>query len=128
VIGADGTIFVGVNKELWAVDPGGKEVRPRGFEDRIEDTPVALTRNLVTVISRFGGLLALDSERAPVFGYYLYGSGYASPGMNAAGVMYIADHYTRFSAIPTDVTLARSPWPKFRGNPRNTGNLADSIP
>jgi hypothetical protein len=31
-------------------------------------------------------------------------------------------------AIQGDAPLASTPWPKFRGNLRNTGNLADGQP
>jgi hypothetical protein len=30
-----------------------------------------------------------------------------------------------FTALPNGVPLARTPWPRFRGNARNTGNALD---
>ena len=77
-------------------------------------------------MSRYGHLLALDFQTNPRWGYYVKSTGHSSPGISEEGVMYLPDEYNKFSAIPANISLARSPWPKFRGNPSNTGNLADN--
>jgi hypothetical protein len=47
----------------------------------------------------------------------------ASPVVAPSGVTYLAGF--SYYAINTDVPLAHSTWPKFRCNPRNTGNVRD---
>ena len=58
--------------------------------------------------------------------YGLYTCGIASPTVSHEGVTYAAGVWTKFEAIQTHVPIGRTAWPKFRGNLRNTGNLADN--
>jgi hypothetical protein len=45
------------------------------------------------------------------------------------GTIYLPDVGAQgLTALRGTTPLARSPWPKFRGNPRNTGNLQDAAP
>jgi hypothetical protein len=64
--------------------------------------------------------------------YYLYRYGYGSPAVGPTGDIYAPDCGVAFgrgfSALRAGVALARTPWPKFRGNARNTGNLLDVAP
>ena len=126
VIAQDGVIYVGVNHELWAVNPDGTQKWPRWNEEPIEASPVALAEGCVSLLSRRGLLLTLDEERRPVSSYWCYGAGYACQAVGPTGVSYIAERAFLFSALDSNLPLARSPWPKFRGNARNTGNLADA--
>ena len=59
--------------------------------------------------------------------YYGYGYGYGSPALSTNGMIYMMESGTHFSALPTGVPPATSPWPSFRGNPRNTGNANDVL-
>jgi len=126
VIAQEGTIYLGVNHELWAVNPDGTQKWPRWNEEPIEAPPVALANRTVSVFSRAGLLLTLDEKREPVCSYYCDGAGYACQAVGPTGVSYVAERGSLFSALNSTLPLARSPWPKFRGNPRNTGNLADA--
>jgi outer membrane protein assembly factor BamB len=128
VLGQDGTIYVGVNQELWALSPEGKLRWPRWNEEPIEAAPVALAERCVVYIARSGSLLTLDDNREPVCKYYCHAGGYACPAVGPAGNTYLSERYMYFSAFDSHLPLARSPWPRFRGNPRNTGNIADSTP
>jgi len=56
--------------------------------------------------------------------YYLYGYGYGSPAIGPTGAIYVPGP-GGFIALRAGVSLARTPWPKFRGNARNTGNAQD---
>ena len=126
VIAQDGVIYVGVNQELWAVNPDGTRKWPRWNEEPIDASPLALANRTVSFLSRRGYLLTLDEKREPVCSYYGYGAGYACPAVGPTGVSYVAERGSLFSALDSSLPPARSPWPRFRGNPRNTGNLADS--
>jgi outer membrane protein assembly factor BamB len=125
VIAEDGMIYVGVNSELWAITADGKQKWSRGIELQIDAPPVALADKTVCFISQHGLLLDLDSERRINWIYNCFGYGYASPAVSASGEFYLSDKGAYFSAVPAKVPLAKSPWPKFRGNPRNTGNIGD---
>jgi hypothetical protein len=43
-------------------------------------------------------------------------------------MLQIRDLRKSFGALRADVPLAQTPWPKFHGNPRNTGNVLDNLP
>jgi outer membrane protein assembly factor BamB len=125
VIGEDGTIYIGVNYALWGISPDGRQKWTRGIDLPVDASPLALADKSVCFISRQGLLLDLDTERQPKWSYYGYTYGYASPAVSPNGKFYLSDRGTFLSAIPGGVSLAKSPWPKYRGNARNTGNIAD---
>ena len=52
--------------------------------------------------------------------------GHAPPAVSPTGAIYVSDSGHLF-AIRNKVPLAHSAWPKFRGNPRNTGNVKDLL-
>jgi hypothetical protein len=63
--------------------------------------------------------------------YNLFGYGYGSPAVGPTGAIYVPDRGVAgvgFSALRAGAALARTPWPKFRGNARNTGNIQDTTP
>jgi outer membrane protein assembly factor BamB len=133
VIGQDGTVYVGVSGNVWAVTPEGKPRWQRVLEDPpgsgpLEAAPVALTHRAVAVFPRTGLLITLADEGQWLSTYYCYGSGYASPAVGPSGIMYIADRGRFFTAVDGNLPAARSPWPMFHANPRHTGNQADVEP
>jgi outer membrane protein assembly factor BamB len=125
VIAEDGTIYVGMNNELWAINPDGKQKWPRGMDLLIDASPLALSDKTVCLIARQGLLLDFDSERTVQWMYNCLGYVYASPAVSPNGKFYLLDKWHLFSAVPVGVSLAKSAWPKFRGNARNTGNIND---
>jgi len=134
VIGPDGSVYVGVWDSLWAVSPDGKKKWARLGEPNypFDSSPVVLTSGSICCVSTYGMLWHANSEGGLQGMYYLYGYGYGSPAIGLTGAIYIADGGGvaggGFSALRAGVSLAHSPWPKFRGNPRNTGNLQDTAP
>ena len=82
-------------------------------------------------VARSGLLVNLDPERNWGWSYYLYGYGYGSPAVGPTGAIYVPDCGVAgrgFSALRAGASLAHTPWPKFRGNARNTGNAQDTSP
>jgi hypothetical protein len=114
-----------VNTELWAITADGGEKWRRGVDELIDASPVALADKSVCCISRLGLLLDLDPQRVMQWTYYVYGYGYACPAVSPSGKFYLSDRGVQFSSVPAGVPLAKSPWPRFRGNARNTGNIRD---
>jgi outer membrane protein assembly factor BamB len=133
VIGPGGTVYVGVLQHLWAINPDAKKKwgTVGGENYLVEASPIVLADGSICVVSRFGSLMNLDSEQNLVWSCYLDGYGYGSPAVGPTGAIYVPDWSVAgggFSALRASATLAHSPWPKFRGNARNTGNVQDSAP
>jgi outer membrane protein assembly factor BamB len=127
VLGADGTIYVGVNSALWAISPEGVKRSERNFyqKDPIHASPTIVADNVVYVLFNNSGLVALDADQHTVWSFLLTGHSRASPGIGADGSIYEVDQHKDyvFRALDTRRPLARTPWPKFRANARNTGHV-----
>jgi outer membrane protein assembly factor BamB len=133
VIGPDATIYVGVLQHLWAVNSDGKKKWGRvGGEDyAFETSPVVLASGSICCVSRNGALQYVSTEGVGQSTYYLHGYGYGSPAVGPTGAIYVPDCGVAeggFTALRAGASLARTPWPKFRGNARNTGNAQDAAP
>jgi outer membrane protein assembly factor BamB len=126
VIAGDGMIFVGVGQELWEITPEGKQVWTRGMGCPVEATPMALADSSVCVLCRWGFFACLDRERNQKWGAFFYNYGYTSLGIGADGTVYAQRDISRLAALAAGVPLAKSSWPKFRGNMANTGNVKDN--
>jgi outer membrane protein assembly factor BamB len=126
VIAGDGMIFVGVGQELWEITPEGKQVWTRGMGCPVEAAPMALADSSVCVLCRWGFFACLDRERNQKWGAFFYNYGYASLGIGPDGTVYATRDISRLAALAAGVPLAKSSWPKFRGNMANTGNVKDN--
>ena len=127
VISPEGVLYVGVNTNLWAISRDGKKIWERADEGVLDSAPFVLADTSVAWISRYGALFNIEPDRRfKAMRPFLWG-GYASPGISPAGTVYLPAFWTNFSALRSDLPLARSPWPRFRGNARNTGNVADIL-
>jgi outer membrane protein assembly factor BamB len=137
VIGVDGTVYVGVGAHLWAIGADGKKKwGGTGDEDYpLESTPVALAGGAICYVSRYGMLTYVNAEGVERQMYYLgrysYGC-YGSPAVAPTGAICVPDGCSNpgggFSALRAGASLAHTPWPKFRCNARNTGNVQDAAP
>jgi outer membrane protein assembly factor BamB len=134
VIGPDGTIYLGVLDSLCAVSPDGKKKWMRlGEPNYLFDTsPVVLASEPISIccVSRYGMLWYANPEGGLQGMYYLYGYGGGSPAIGPTGAIYVPDFGGvaggAFTALRAGASLARTPWPHFRGNSRNTGNVQDT--
>ena len=128
VIGPDGTLYVGVNTNLWAVLPNGTKQWDQPDLELIEASPLALADNTVCFLTQRGLLINLDAQRHWHWTCWLSAHGHSSPVLSPEGVIYIfgSEPLGRaLYALPAKVPLARSPWPKFRGDAQNTGRLRE---
>jgi outer membrane protein assembly factor BamB len=134
VIGTDGTVYLGVLQHLWAISPDGKKEwgRVGGDYYPFESTPVVLANGTICCSSRYGMLCYVTAEGVVQPMYYLYYYGYGSPAIGPNGTIYVPDTGSArgcgFSALRGSEALAHAPWPRFRGNARNTGNALDVAP
>lgn len=134
VIGMDGTIYLGVHQHLWAITPDGQKKwgRVGGEEYPCDNPPIVLAEGSICWVSRYGVLCFTSQEAVLRYMNYLYGYGYGSPAVRPSGAIYAPNRgaYSGcgFTAFRAGAALARTPWPKFRGNPSNTGNALDVTP
>jgi outer membrane protein assembly factor BamB len=129
VIGADGTLYVGANRDLSAINRDGTLKWSRGNEDLVDSTPLAIDDGSVWYNSRFGKLTCLSSAKQ-YGGENFLGTefGVASPAIGPSGTIYSRGWYSKFYALQTHVPLAKTAWPKFRANAANTGVVNEPTP
>jgi len=113
-----------VNKQLWSITAEGDKKWERDVEDLIIPTPLILSDATVCFQSGWG--VMLNMGLAEGVNWVFPGVGRAAPSVSADGAIYVSDA-TQIKAVRTKAVLMRSPWPKFRGNPRNTGNVKDLL-
>jgi outer membrane protein assembly factor BamB len=126
VFAADGKIYIGVNDHLWAVSSEGKKLWEQATDDPqffIEASPAALADGSVVYSSRYALLTDLGPDQKQKWNVYLYAYGFGSPNFGPTGTVFTYGEWTNFYAFRGSVPLAQSPWPKFRGDTRNSGNV-----
>ena len=131
VISLDGTIYVGVLEFPWAISADGQKKWGRADREGnpFDTSPVVLADGSICWVSRAGQLTYSSPEGGVQNMSYLFWYGGGSPAVGRGGEIYVSDGGAAagcgFTALRAGAVLARSPWPKFRGNARNTGNALD---
>jgi hypothetical protein len=124
-VGFNGRLYIATTDEVWALNADSTRRWVRGKMDT-DATPTALADGTVTIVWRNGQIQNIDPDYNHTWYYGYYSCGISSPTVSSSGVTYMAGIWSKFEAIRTSVPLGKTPWPKFRGNMRNTGNLADN--
>jgi outer membrane protein assembly factor BamB len=131
VIGQDGTLYVGVNQNVWLVSPAGQKKGEQLGDIMFEATPAALADGSLCFVSGYGWIITFISPGDWKWALYAFGSHSASPAVATSGTVYLGaylpPHQPGMLALHASVPLAKSPWPKSRGNPQNTGRQNPSI-
>jgi outer membrane protein assembly factor BamB len=127
VIGPEGRIYVGVNRELWAISADGKKLWAHPTDLPVEAAPLVLSDDSVCFISRGGWLFDVAPDGTRRWSLFLNVNGGASPAIGPSGILY-AGQEPALVAWRIGAQMAGSCWPKFRGNARNTGNVRDWFP
>ena len=125
-LGPDGVIYLGVNEYLWAVAPNGEKKWQHFIFSPLNSTPTVVEGETIYVAAPFHELYAFDFDHRLrwSFGAWSYDEA-MSPAVGVDGTVYCMRDSNIFLAVDTTAGLAKSPWPKFRGNARNTGNVSD---
>jgi len=124
VLGFDGKIFLALNDEVWGITPDGKRAWTGGKDD-VNSTPLLADDRTVFFVTEHGQMQGCDHERT-LPSQWIAGVPYnavCSPSLDN-GRLYVLGNWL-LCTYEWNSTLASSPWPKFRGNIRNTGNQAD---
>ena len=122
-VAADGTLYVGsVDGTFHAIKADGSLKWSFATSDEIRSSAAIGDDGTVYFGSYEGRLYALNPDGS--LGWISDGmtdSVFSSPAVASDGTLYIGSHDYRVYAISGDGPLGDSPWPKFRGNSRNTG-------
>lgn len=129
-IGPKGTIFIGASQEFWVISPEGRRIDRHLIGATIETTPTVLADDTFVYAREFGPLVDWDwrNRWEPRWVLQIVFNGHASATIGPDGTVYNAAYWHNFCAFQATVPLAESPWPKFRGNPRNTGRQEPAAP
>ena len=128
VIDPAGTIYLGVNDSMRSVTPDGK-LRNWGLTQTEPDQAIhmdgapALTANgWVLFSSSYGTLFAWPTNTAePAWSARVGGGATAAVAVGPDGTVYLGHDGNHFNAYRGASPPANSPWPLFRGNPRQNG-------
>lgn len=123
-VAADGTVFIGVNREMWGVTRDGKRSWVSGG-DEIDSTAVLTADGTIMFLFRHGQIQGCDQARSLASQW--------DTGVDYAGVSSLTVEAGKLYALAGrnlhtfewNSPLLAGAWPKFRGNARNTGNQAD---
>jgi outer membrane protein assembly factor BamB len=130
VIGADGTVYVGsLNGNVYAVQSDGALKWSLVGVGSWRPSPAIGADGTVYIGSDLGAVFAGSVDGVVRGGFWTDGGVPSSPAMAPSGTIYISSTdstvYALRSASPG---LAASPWPKFRHDNRNTGNVSTPVP
>lgn len=125
VLGTNGVVFQASGDGLWAITSDGKKIGYCG-KDNMDGTAAVTADGAVNFVFRGGAFVHHDYAQTAGWRYYLYPCGAFSPAVSDSGTIYVFGSWYDFIALRGKAPLAGTPWPKFRGNSRNTGNLNDS--
>jgi glucose dehydrogenase len=131
-LGPDGTIYVTNNSgTLYAIDPNGSQKWKRSIEDThnqmplphwIDDTPTIANNGMLYVGSDDGTLYAFHTDGTLAWTFHTLKPIEGAPAIATNGTLYVTSTSGALYAIHVTATgLARSPWPKYQNNNRNTG-------
>lgn len=126
VISADGTIYAAANRELWAVTASGSKIWAVRMESPIRSSATVVEGGMIYVRDWHGLLRSVSPSGKFQWEFYADNFSLGSPVAASDGTIYSPGKYNSFLGLSGSWPLERAAWPKFRGNPRNTGNLQDS--
>jgi outer membrane protein assembly factor BamB len=126
IIDAQGNICLGVNNVFSVIKPDGTTNWSFGYPV-ITGSAIAAADGTVYfggTVEGVGILYGWNPDGTPKSNNALGGAVTGSPAMANDGTIYISSASGKFHALKADSGLAKSPWPKFRGNASQTGRIA----
>ena len=92
----------------------------------MDSSPAIASDGTIYVGSWDNKLYALNPDGTLKWSYATGNWVYSSPAIGADGTLYVGSWDNKLYAISGDTPLATdAPWPKFRGNARNTGRSGE---
>lgn len=128
VIGMSGHVYALGSDELWEFDEAGNCVWKRGRAP-FNVSPLVEADGTLFICQPVGMVAAFDLDHNMKWHAFPGPNGWSSPAITPSGLLLVMSMGKyQLVAFQGDAPLASTPWPKFRGNLRNTGNLADWQP
>lgn len=125
-VASDGTIYVGsADGKLYALNSDGTLKWTFSTNKEIHASPVIRSDGGVYIASMDGSLYAVGTNGTQKWKFTMGGAADASPSIGNDGTIYVGSKDRKLYAIRGPGTLADMPWPKFRYNERQSGNLND---
>jgi outer membrane protein assembly factor BamB len=125
VLGLQDRIYVTGDREFKMVSPDGRLLWSRGKEPLLA-TPLATANAAAVFVYINGQMVVREQDQEWEWIYHASPGGSGSPVITPSGqVLFLAAGGLQIQALQAETTIAPTAWPKFRGNLRNTGNLAD---
>ena len=123
-IGPGGTVYIGVNKRLFAINPDGTKQREIPTEIPIDSSPAVAADGTVY----FGANVfnAIKPDGNVLWHFWTSGYIHSAPIIGKNGVVYVASDIYKFFALKGASPLADAPWPMFRRDARRTGQMPAS--
>ena len=125
VIAVDGTVYIGAGNCLYAVNPADG-IKKWEFEmaEGISSTPSIGSDNIIYFGSQDNKFFAVNPNGTEKWVFETEAGGNSSAAIDSAGTIYFGSSDGNLYAIYSESKgLANSPWPKFRHDNRNTGNV-----
>jgi outer membrane protein assembly factor BamB len=104
-IGADGTVYVGSNVELYAISPEGSLKWVCTAGGYINSSPAVSADGTVYVGSNDNNLYAINPDGSSKWSYATGGAVYSSPAISADGTVYVGSGDGKLYAINSDGSL-----------------------
>lgn len=127
VIDQNNRVYAKASGKIWALDSNG-EILWSVKIGQINSPGILLTSDGTLLATAENRLIALNSSNGEI--KWIFGASsniVGCPAIDESGVVYIQFVDGNLYAVQTDLKgLANSPWPKYRGNLRNTGYVGDN--
>jgi outer membrane protein assembly factor BamB len=123
VIGADGTIYLGITNTFNALRPDGTQKWYFGYPAVNGAAAIAADGTIYYTGGTDGGdlLFGWNPDGTRKSTSHVGGFATSSPAIGRDGTIYLGALSTPFRAYQGTGALARTPWPKFRGDAAQTG-------
>jgi hypothetical protein len=113
---------------MWAITPEGKKLWYANCDALVEAAPLVFADRSVCFKAQY--LLVCQDQKweDQEWVFNAWTTATASPTVGSTGTIFTPGGVGggSFWAVKGRQPLGKTPWPKFRGNTRNTGNSADS--
>ncbi|MCP4413509.1 MAG: PQQ-like beta-propeller repeat protein, partial [Gammaproteobacteria bacterium] len=132
-IGSDNTIYIGTSDGLYALNPDDYSVKWTfdGVGSFSGSSPAIGLDGTIFISSdnyySSDKFYAINPDGTEKWHYEENFWSASSPAINSSGIIYFSSNYNVYALYSECGGLANSPWPKYRHDNRNTGNVNTSI-
>jgi len=132
-IGLDNTIYLGTSNGLYALNPDDGNVKWLYAKGRFTTSSPAIGADgtiyicLDNYYGTSGPFYAINPDGTEKWHFNETVWGSSSPVIDADGIIYFTSGYSLYALHSESGGLADSPWPKYRHDNQNTGNVLTQV-